>query len=187
MTQLDAFFIHGDDAGIQAGYLDDPDDLGFAVMPKGISMALNGEGAPLLNGTNAVTTGGWWWGIPKDTPDKDLSMKLVEWILSSSVQAEEASQFGMVPVRKDILGDISLLFGRTWIADVYNTSLKQLVHNKYNTVPLHREYGKIEAVYLDAFDDIVIKGNSGPSNGGMQSYIRKVLDKYQTQIQAVKE
>jgi len=176
MTQLDCFFLHGNYSKEQPGYVDNPDDLGFAVMPKGVSVELDMNGRYAKEGSHTVSTGGWWWGIPYDSPYPDISVKLAEWILGSDNQVKESAQFGMIPVRKDILGDLGLLYGKNWISDVYNISLKQLVFNKYTTVPLYKKYSDLEQVYLDAWFDIVAKGNWGTGKVGMHKYIRDLID-----------
>jgi ABC-type glycerol-3-phosphate transport system substrate-binding protein len=177
MTQLDCFFLHGNYTKAQPGFIDNPDDLGFAVMPKGVSVELDMNGRYARQGGNAVSTGGWWWGIPRDTPFPDVSIKLADWILSSDNQVKESAQFGMIPVRKDILGDLGLLYGKNWISDIYNVSLKQLVFNKYTTVPVFSRYGELEQVYLDAWADIVAKGNYGTGKVGMHKYLRELIAK----------
>lgn len=180
MTQLDCFTIHGNYTPEQPGYVDNPEDLGFAVMPKGVSIGMSDMGKVLREGDHAVSTGGWWWGIPKDAPHPDLSIKLAEWILKNENQVSESTLFGMIPVRKDILGDLGLLFGRNWISDIYNVSLKQLVYNRFNTVPAVAGYSKLEQVYLDAWFDMVAKGNWGTDKAGM---VRFVEDRLRSEYQ----
>ena len=175
MTQLDCFFLHGNYTKEQPGFVENPDDIGFSVMPKGVSVELDMNGKYAREGFHTVSTGGWWWGIPYDTPYRDVSIKLAEWILNSDNQVNESAQFGMIPIRKDILGDLGLLYGKTWISDVYNVSLRQLVYNKYTTVPSNSRYGDLEQVYLDAWFDIIAKGNYGTGKVGMHSYLKNLL------------
>ncbi|MFH0921619.1 MAG: ABC transporter substrate-binding protein [Fibrobacterota bacterium] len=177
MTQLDGFFIHGTYSRELPGYLDNPDDLGFAVMPKGVSLQLNADGSYRREGTHAVSTGGWWWGIPKDSPYPDLSVKLAEWILDNDNQVDGCTKFGMIPVRKDILGDIGLLFGRNWLSEIYDVSLKQVVYNQFRTVPVMKDYKLLEDLYLDAWFDMVAGGNwAGDGEIVSRDYIRNRLN-----------
>jgi len=177
MTQLDGFFIHGTYSKELPGYLENPDDLGFAVMPKGVSMQLNADGTYRREGTHAVSTGGWWWGIPKDSPYPDLSVKLAEWILANDNQVDGCTKFGMIPVRKDILGDIGLLFGRNWLSEIYEVSLKQVVYNQYRTVPVMNDYSLLEAIYLDAWFDMVAGSNwTGDGDIVSRDYIKSRLN-----------
>lgn len=186
MTQLDCFFLHGNYTKEQPGYVDNPDDIGFTVMPKGVSVELDMNGKYAREGGHAVSTGGWWWGIPYDTPYPDLSVRLAEWILSSDNQVKESAQFGMIPVRKDILGDLGLLYGKNWVSDIYNVSLKQLVFNKYTTVPLHPRYGDLEQIYLDLWFDIVNNKNYGTGKVGMHKYLKDLISyQYKSRVEEI--
>ena len=135
MTQLDCFFIHGTGQDGLDGYLKDPADMGVATMPQGCSATLDKDGTVEREGCKAVTTGGWWWGIPCDSPDPRLSYRLARYITSTKSQLKDCSRFGMIPVRKDILSDMSMLFGEGWITEIYETSFKQLMNNGSAVLP----------------------------------------------------
>jgi ABC-type glycerol-3-phosphate transport system substrate-binding protein len=176
MTQLDCFFIHGTGRDGLEGYLDDPDDMGVAPMPAGCSLELDAHGEPLRRGSRAITTGGWWWGIPAGTPDPRASYELARHITSAENQIAGCSRFGMIPVRKDILDDMSMLFGGGWISEVYAVSFKQLMHNKYTVLPSHPRFDAVRNAYLDAWFDIVAEKNW--SDGGeapSREYIARLL------------
>lgn len=159
MTQLDCFFIHGTGSEGLKGYLDNPEDMGVAVMPAGCSVDLDAAGNVLRTGTKAITTGGWWWGIPDDSPDPKLSYSLARFIAGTSNQVQECSRFGMIPVRKDILSDMSMLFGGGWISGMYETSFRQLMQNKNTVIPNHPNFDRIQNVYLDAWFGMVVGKN----------------------------
>jgi hypothetical protein len=159
MTQLDCFFIHGTGRDSLQGYLTDPDDMGVATMPTGCSVELDNGGAALRPGRKSITTGGWWWGIPMDSPDLAVSYALARHITGTKNQIQECSRFGMIPVRKDILGDMSMMFGGGWITQVYEASFNQLTLNKSTVIPANAAFDKINGVYIDAWYDIVVGKN----------------------------
>jgi ABC-type glycerol-3-phosphate transport system substrate-binding protein len=159
MTQLDCFFIHGTGRDGLDGFLKDPADMGVAIMPEGCSLELNRMGDIARTGSHAITTGGWWWGIPHDSPNALVSYKLARHITSTENQVQGCSRFGMIPVRKDILGDMSMLFGGGWITEVYDVSFKQLMNNKKTVLPSHPRFDQIRNAYLDAWFDIVVEKN----------------------------
>jgi maltose-binding protein MalE len=187
MTQLDCFFIHGTGHEGLKGYLKNTEDMGVATMPAGCSFELTGKGELVRTGTKAITTGGWWWGIPKDTPDPITSYKLARHITNMENQIQGCSRFGMIPVRKDILSDMQMLFGGDWISRIYNISFKQLMHNKYTVVPHHPRFNEIRNVYLDAWFDIVVDMNWSIDNTiPEREYIKKVIEeKYVPQVNEI--
>ncbi|MDD5673498.1 MAG: extracellular solute-binding protein [Chitinivibrionales bacterium] len=188
MTQLDCFFIHGTGQDDLEGYLKVPDDLGVATMPAGCSVELDEHGMVRRAGCKSITTGGWWWGIPATTPHPRLSYELAMAITNTQNQIQESSRFGMIPVRKDILGDMSMLYGGGWITRIYEASLQQLIFNKYTTIPGNAHFDRIGGLYLDAWYDIVVDRNwSGKSlDFPNRAFIQKLLEeKYAPQAQKI--
>jgi ABC-type glycerol-3-phosphate transport system substrate-binding protein len=187
MTQLDCFFIHGTGRDGLDGYVENPDDLGFAIMPGGCSVDLDANADYRRTGTRSITTGGWWWGVPASTPYPELSVKLAEHITSTNNQIQGCTRFGMIPVRKDILSDMSMMFGGGWITRVYETSFTQLMHNKNTTVPVNPRYSDIANLYLDAWYDIVVQKNWSEDNSPPSlEYIAELLRlKYQPRADAI--
>lgn len=158
MTQLDCFFLHGTGRDNLNGYMKYPEDMGISTMPKACSVQCDTTGIPKY-GTKAITTGGWWWGIPAGAPDPQQSFRLAAFITGTTTQIQECSRFGMIPVRKDILSDMSMMFGGGWISSVYDVSFRQLVHNGYTVLPGSGNFMEISALYLDLIDDIIVKKN----------------------------
>jgi ABC-type glycerol-3-phosphate transport system substrate-binding protein len=187
MTQLDCFFLHGTGRDNLLGYFKNPDDMGVALIPKACSGVLSSENVALRNGTRAITTGGWWWGIPASSPDPAGSYEFASFITSTPQQIQECSRFGMVPVRKDVLSDMNMLFGGGWISCIYETSFKQLMQNGLTTLPANPKLGKIGDVYLDAWYDIVANKNwSADKMFPQRDYIRETLaTKYAVRAQRI--
>jgi spermidine/putrescine-binding protein len=179
MTQVDCFFLHGTVDEEIPGYLQEPDDMGVAVMPRGCALSLDAQKNVTYTGTHGTTTGGWWWAIPRKASDTRNAYTLARFITSRKNQIAGCSRFGMIPVRKDILSDLALMFGGGWITTVYNTSLRQLQHNGHTTLPAHRRFGEIVELYLTAWDDIVVTRNWNYDKDDVpdRDYIARVLEK----------
>ncbi|MBN2035163.1 MAG: extracellular solute-binding protein [Chitinispirillaceae bacterium] len=176
MTQLDCFFLHGTGRDNLDGYFKDPDDMGVALMPKACSLELSDIRVPLRSGKRSITTGGWWWGIPAATPDSMMSYRLARHITSTPSQIQECTRFGMIPVRKDVLSDMNMLFGGGWISRVYDVSFRQLMQNGTTALPSHPQLDKIGEIYLDAWYTIVAKKKwSADSITPQRSFIGKLL------------
>lgn len=176
MNQIDAFFIHGGTHPSMTGYLAEPDDMKLAIMPQGMSLELE-NGQPARVGVHGSQLGGWVWGIPKSTPDSELSYALARWITNKENHINETSSFGMMPVRNDIIEDLNSSFDQEWIQGVFDVAdmqLKETVH----TLPLEASWAEVGQLYLDSWYDIVIDGNN--------SDIKAVLDTYSAKANALR-
>lgn len=126
---------------------------------------LDGNGVPAIDGTRKTTTGGWWWGIPSKAPKAKLAYELALFISTNSINALECSQFGMIPIRKDLLQNIQNVFQEGWVGDVYRTSFEQInsqiSDSSFTIVPLDKEYPALADNYIEAWYDIVMKREKG--------------------------
>ena len=112
-----------------------------------------------------------------------FSYKLACWITNTDNQMDGCSSYGMVPVRKDMLGDISLMFGGGWITNVFNTAFAQLVENRYTTTPLTPKYGEVGKNYIEAWYDICV-GQSCVTNGRLsREMVKNILETKYVPIQ----
>ncbi len=168
MTQLDCFFLHGTGRDGLMGYFPDAEDMGVAIMPRACSVILDNNGTNTFEGRRSITTGGWWWGISATAPDPKHAYAMAMHITSAQNQIEESGRFGMIPVRKEILSDMAMMFGGGWIKDVYDVSFRQLMENKDVVIPMNEHFDAIGALYLDAWFEIVA-GKNWSHTGGLPS------------------
>lgn len=173
MTQLDCFYLHGTGHDKLTGYLKEPSDLGVALMPAACAMELDSGGISLRKGTRSVTTGGWWWAIPYNAPNGKSGYKLASAITDSGSQVRECSHFGMIPVRKDIINDITKVFPEQWMKEVYETSFRQLMINGTTVLPDSPYFDKISNLYLDMWYDIVANKNWSSGSGSPEWWFIK--------------
>lgn len=174
MHQIDAFFIHGGTDPSMTGYLANPDDMGVAIMPAGASLDM-ADGKPARMGKHASQLGGWWWGIPKSTPDAKLSYALARFITNAENHKAEASTFGMMPVRKDIMDDLGSSFEEDWIKDVFQNAVKQ-INSDVTPLPTDLNWPEIAQLYNDAWFDIVVSGNHDNVQSQLETYTKKAAD-----------
>lgn len=176
--QIDCFNVHGWEGDPQMPtYLEDPSDLGLAIIPKAVSFSLDANGKPLFEGNRKITTGGWWWGVAEKAPKAELAYEFAKYITNRTWNAKESSNFGMIPVRKDLLLNIQETYGMGWVGDIYKTSvmqIKQQVADSIIIVPRSKKYPQINENYINAFNSIV----SGPAKNTEvnKEAVRKLLD-----------
>ncbi len=156
MTQIDCHFLLGGENKTDP-YIQ-PNDFGIAVMPAGCSFALDDTGSVSRSGWHAVSTGGWWWGIPKDAKYPKLSYNLIRHITSLEVQKKECGKFGMIPVRMEMFLNPENFFVDKYQQKIHNISKVQLINNSTNTVPLLKNYTELEQVFLDAWYSVCVDG-----------------------------
>lgn len=152
LQQIDCFNVHGwaDDPGMPT-YLPDVKDMGLSLIPKAVSFDLTPQGQPVFEGTRSISTGGWWWGIPKTSPNAKLAYEFARFVTNRENQAKECSKFGMIPVRKDILLNLPEVFDEGWVGDIFKTSVDQVKLNELTTVPLIKEYPDVAKNLINAW------------------------------------
>jgi ABC-type glycerol-3-phosphate transport system substrate-binding protein len=134
--------------------------MGIALMPQGISLMINPRGDAMREGRRSVGTRGWWWGVTRQSQHKELAYKLAHHLANTGNQIEECSAFGMVPARQDLLGELGLMFGGGWTANLFHISSQQLVENRLTVPPMVEEYLDISHNYSEAYQAICLPGIS---------------------------
>ncbi len=173
LQQIDCFNVHGwpDDPGMTS-YLPDVKDMGLCVMPKAVSFDLDGQGVPVIDGTRKISTGGWWWGIPKTSPNAKLAYEFARFVTNHDNQAKECTKFGMIPVRKDILLNLPSVFDEGWVGDIFKTSVDQVNNNELTVVPLVKEYPLAAQNFVDAWYKLCV-GYNEKKDGKMDAEVMK--------------
>jgi len=158
--QLDCLLIYGaNQLGLKA-CLDNNEDLGIAVMPLGVSFELTKGGQPKRTASRAAHTSGWFWGIPKNSPEPELAYKFAIYITSYKAHLEECRNFFLIPIRKDVRDALKADLESGWQAEVYAKSFEQVKINGDHLVPRFKtmaDYREFLDRYYDAYEQIVIK------------------------------
>jgi ABC-type glycerol-3-phosphate transport system substrate-binding protein len=182
MHQLDSMLIYGsEELGIRSYIGINKEDLGIGLMPQGVSFELTEDGLPKRIGTKAVHTSGWFWGIPKNSPEPHLAAALAIFITSTNFHLEECKNFSLIPVRRDVSAYLKLNPESGWKDEIYRMSLEQLGLNADNFSPRFKtqdDYKAFLYTYYHAFEEIVIKKRyslEGPSGLIDRSFIRECL------------
>lgn len=178
MSQMDAFFIHGGSSPDMTGYLADPDDMGIALNPAGASLELK-DGKPAVTGTHATTSNGWYWCIPKNAKNPELSLELIKFITNEENHSAEASTFGIMPVTNYVMDNLDTLVAEPWMREVFEVGAKQAEAGLYS-VPLQSKWPEISAVYQQGWHDVALSGDTSKVEADLATLKTKVdplLDK----------
>ena len=167
MTQIDCYHLVGAEREAPDAKPEVRRDLAFAVMPKAVSV----DGA--REGSRAISTGGWLWGIGAECDRNNPALKLIRHITSYDNQLAEGERFGIIPVRRDILGKAGVMFSEPWKTRVFATSMEQLKHNGKTSLPYTEDYNAIERAYIDAWKKVV---RAGASRGYLGEKVAEMVD-----------
>ncbi len=180
MHQLDAFFIHGVTESGMEGYLSEPDDMGTAIMPKGVSFNIDFDsGQPLFTGEHGSNLSSWWWGIPYTGPAPELSYKIARWITNYENHKTECNRFGILPIRQDIVDNLSEAFDKEWKKEVIETAYNQLNH-KVITFPSVSNWNDVSDEWLNIWNTIVTQNYKNITIN--TEYIKNLIEPYVNNI-----
>ena len=183
MHQLDCMLIYGaEHLGIK-GFLTEKEDLGVSIMPQGVSFELKKDGLPKRTGSRKAHTSGWFWGIPKNSPQPELAYKLAMLITSYKYHLEESRNFYLIPIRKSVRDTLKADLNAGWQAEVYTKSFEQFKINGDHLVPRFKtlaDYKDFLHNYYAAFEQIVIKKRyslAGSEGRVDRNFIKQYLEK----------
>jgi hypothetical protein len=183
MHQLDCMLIYGaEHLGIK-GFLTEKEDLGVSIMPQGVSFELKKDGLPQRTGSRKAHTSGWFWGIPKNSPQPELAYKLAMFITSYEYHLEESKNFYLIPIRKRVRDTLKADLDAGWQAEVYTKSFEQFKINGDHFVPRFQtlaDYKDFLKNYYEAFEQIVIKKKyslAGSEGRVDRNFIKQYLEK----------
>jgi ABC-type glycerol-3-phosphate transport system substrate-binding protein len=120
-----SFLLHG---GARAGAppgIDRPSDLGWSVMPKGVSMELK-NGKPARSGHTFSFHEISFWVAPKNTPDIQVAFQLARFMTQPGIQQREAEALGRLPVRVTVRDNYPILFRLPWMQNIFDACFQQL-------------------------------------------------------------
>jgi hypothetical protein len=149
---MQAFTLHG---GGHAGALpgvDDPDDLGFAPLPRISSLALGKDGKPARAGEPFSFREDWVWALPARASDAELAYELVQFLWARENHVRLCEALGALPLRADVQRERSSLFRLTWMDDVLDAAFAEW--NRAGPVP-EPLAGGFGSVYAQLWDHLV--------------------------------
>jgi ABC-type glycerol-3-phosphate transport system substrate-binding protein len=153
-TQLDCFFLVGTGENGLKGYLKTPEDVDFAVMPMAAS--LTGEEFMLAN--RNITTGGWFWGVGRESKSKTLALKLILEMTSEENQKKEFEAFGVLSARRALMiENRDELYLKRWRNRVLQTSIRQINLNRFTALPNYGNMDKLQNRYYQVLYELCMR------------------------------
>jgi hypothetical protein len=154
IDQMDAFALHGGGhTGTPPG-VEDPDDLGFAPLPRVASLELDDHARPVRAGRAFAFREDWVWALPAQGPDAKLAYELVAFLWARENHVRECEALGTLPLRDDVQEARTSLFRLAWMEDVFDAAFA--LFDKAEPVPESIESG-VGAVYAQIWDGYVRK------------------------------
>ena len=156
LTQLDCFFLIGTGENNIRGFVKNPDDVDFAVMPMAVS--ITGEDFLLAN--RNISTGGWFWAIDHESKSKPLALKLILEMTSEDNQKKEFEAFGVLSARKTLMQENEDEFYlKRWRNRMLQTSIKQVNLNRFTVVPTYADMEKLQDKYYNVLFELCTRTN----------------------------
>jgi hypothetical protein len=149
---MQAFTLHGGSHAAALPGVDDPDDLGFAPLPRISSLALGSDGKPARSGDPFSFREDWVWALPTHASDAELAYQLVQFLWARENHVRLCEALGSLPLRTDVQRERSSIFRLTWMDDVLDAAFAEW--GRARAVP-EAVPGGFGSVYAQLWDRIV--------------------------------
>lgn len=157
--------VHGwENDPTMKSYMSDPNDMGVAFIPQGVSFTLLDNGEYKATGSRNGTLSGEFWGIPKSAPQVKLAFEFATYITNRNWNAQESSNFCMLPVRRDLIRNIPQTYSIGWLGAIMETTVKQIAAQVKDTIiiaPRSPKFSQIAEQYVQTYLHLVQTKNTG--------------------------
>ncbi len=171
VTPREAFLVHGNGTSQLPGYLSKPEDMGIAPLPMA-RWPNDVASVSAKEGGRGAATRLWLWGFGKGRGDPAKAAALLDHLSSTHSLVFEASHFGLIPARREVLSELSLIFGGGWAGEIFNASAQQLIENGQARPPQLESFSEIARLWYQAGQDICRKTETPASITEIRPYTR---------------
>lgn len=173
VTPREAFLAHGNGTQQLPGYLSQPEDMGIAPLPKALwPDDLRRVSGPGQESGRGAATRLWLWGFGKGRGDPAKVAALLEHLSSTSSLVFEASNFGLLPARRDVLSELPLIFGGGWAGNIFQAAAQQMIENGQARPPRVESFSDIAQLWHQASQEICRKSESPATITEVQPFSR---------------
>jgi hypothetical protein len=100
-------------------------DIALSRLPRGVSLELKNK-FPQRSGDPWSARGGFWWGVPRTSPDPKLAIGIVRAMTTPEFQAEAMRTLGWMPTRKELVDGLGNIFTVKGEYDLARQAVRQL-------------------------------------------------------------
>jgi ABC-type glycerol-3-phosphate transport system substrate-binding protein len=125
LDQEDSLWLHGGARRDAPAGMPLAADLGWAVLPRGVSLEMRNN-HPARAGRTFSFQEMQLWAVPIHSPNPTRAVALARFLGQRSVQRREAEAQGLLPIRTDLRRDYPILFRLDWMQHILDASYRQV-------------------------------------------------------------
>jgi len=129
-------------------------DIALSRLPRGMSLELKNR-FPQRTGDPWSARGGFWWGVPRHSPDPKLAIEIVRAMTAPEFQADAMRTLGWMPTRKDLLAGLDNIFTVKGEYDLARQAVRQL-YPFGRPLPSSARWPAASAALARAWDDACV-------------------------------
>jgi hypothetical protein len=148
-----AFEVRGGSFYGALTYIQDPDDLGFVVLPRFSSLALNGAGQPERTARSFSFRNDLVWALPASSKDPGRALALAKWLVQKENHVRDCEALGYVPMRKDVFREVDAIFRNYWMSAAFDAAVEQWPRSQ--SLPAVIVTKQLGSIYAELWHQIV--------------------------------
>jgi hypothetical protein len=132
LDATEAFLLHGGSHVGAAPQTDAAADLGFTMLPRGASLALDAKGHPARRGQTFSFREDWVWALPTAASGDGArdAYAFVQFLWRPEIHARICEALGTLPVHPEVVAARASYFRLDWMRSVFEAGLDQAEHGE---------------------------------------------------------
>jgi hypothetical protein len=126
IDQADSLWLHGGARRDAPEGMPGASDLGWATLPRGVSVELDPHRVPVRSGKSFSFEEVHLWAVPVHSPEPAIAFEVARFLNQRGLQQRETEAQGMLPIRNDLRQDYPILFRLDWMQRMLDASFRQI-------------------------------------------------------------
>jgi hypothetical protein len=148
-----AFTLRGGSFYGALTFIQDPDDLGFVVLPRFSSLALDPAGHPQRTAKSFAFRDELVWALPAPARDPKRALGIATWLVKKENHIRDCEALGYMPMRKDVFREVTAIFRNYWMSAAFDAAVDQW--GRSQTLPAALEEKRLGSVYAQLWKKTV--------------------------------